>query len=200
MEGCASAPPPASSPGILLYPAAACRVTQRFFKTKVTAPPTVPTKRAEELTGDEATPPLYTLMLPNALSAIWLIKFGVCLRCRDISTEISRIRGKHGKLQWGGQNKKSISSYSGSFVPWHCFRVPLLLSHKFVMKSFVDSLLCYIYGIYCRIATQGRWDADNWVTKYSLLFSYNGVIFQYYKQGGRTKVCAFNPLRSKHAV
>ena len=50
-----------SSPGILLYPAAACLVTQRFIfkmadgKTKVTAPSTVPTKRAEELTGDEAT-------------------------------------------------------------------------------------------------------------------------------------------------
>ena len=58
----------ASSPGTLLYPAAPCLVTQRFFfkmadgeacssciKTKVTAPPTVPTKRAEELTGDEAS-------------------------------------------------------------------------------------------------------------------------------------------------
>ena len=55
----------ASSLGILLYPAAACLVTQSFFfkmadgkvyqgKDKVTAPPTVPTKGAEELTGDEA--------------------------------------------------------------------------------------------------------------------------------------------------
>ena len=55
----------ASSPGNLLNPAAPCLVTQRlFFKmadgkacsSEVTAPPTltVPTKRDEELTGDEA--------------------------------------------------------------------------------------------------------------------------------------------------
>ena len=53
-------------PGIFLYPAAPCLVTQRFFfeiataasqaciKTKVTAPPTVPTNRAEVSTADEA--------------------------------------------------------------------------------------------------------------------------------------------------
>ena len=55
----------ASSPGILLYLGAECLVTQHFFfkmadgkvciKTKVTALPTVPTKRVEELTGNEAS-------------------------------------------------------------------------------------------------------------------------------------------------
>ena len=60
----------ASFPGNLQYPAAPCLVTQQvvfkmaddeacsYIKTKVTAPPTVPTKQAEELTGDEARPGL----------------------------------------------------------------------------------------------------------------------------------------------
>ena len=50
---------PASSPGILLYPATPCLVTQRFLspsacvKIKVTAPSTVPAKRAKKFTEDE---------------------------------------------------------------------------------------------------------------------------------------------------
>ena len=50
----------ASSPGILgrSVPGYSALLFQdggrRSIKTKVTAPPTVPTKRAEELTGDEA--------------------------------------------------------------------------------------------------------------------------------------------------
>ena len=52
----------ASSPGILFYQAAPCLVTQRFIFTKVTAPPTVPSKGAEELTGDEASQALLSCL------------------------------------------------------------------------------------------------------------------------------------------
>ena len=40
-----------------------------------------------------------------------------------------------------------------------------------------------------RVATQGRQDANQWVTKYNLHYSANGVTFQYYTdQYGLTKV------------
>ena len=36
------------------------------------------------------------------------------------------------------------------------------------------------------IATQGRSDASQWVTKYKLLYSNDGVTFQYYKLPGQS--------------
>ena len=38
-----------------------------------------------------------------------------------------------------------------------------------------------------RIATQGRWDYDQWVTKYKLQYSKNGVNFLYFREQGQTK-------------
>ena len=40
-----------------------------------------------------------------------------------------------------------------------------------------------------RIATQGRYDANQWVKSYTVSFSHNGVKFYPYKQGGATRVC-----------
>ena len=39
-----------------------------------------------------------------------------------------------------------------------------------------------------RIATQGRYDADQWVTSYAVSYSLNNVRFIPYKEGRRTKV------------
>ena len=38
------------------------------------------------------------------------------------------------------------------------------------------------------IATQGRQDALQWVTKYRVSYSYDGLFFRYYKEGDYTKV------------
>ena len=38
------------------------------------------------------------------------------------------------------------------------------------------------------IATQGRNGYDQWVTKYKLLYSNDGVIFRYYRQQGQTTI------------
>lgn len=35
-----------------------------------------------------------------------------------------------------------------------------------------------------RISTQGRQDADAWVIKYRVSYSYDGVFFKYYKENG----------------
>ncbi len=37
-----------------------------------------------------------------------------------------------------------------------------------------------------RVATQGRSDATQWVTKYKLQYSKDGVNFQYYREPGKT--------------
>ena len=37
-----------------------------------------------------------------------------------------------------------------------------------------------------RVATQGRNDYPQWVTKYKLQYSYDGVHFQYYREKGQT--------------
>ena len=37
-----------------------------------------------------------------------------------------------------------------------------------------------------RVATQGRYDANQWVTKYNLQYGDDGVNFQYYKEHGQT--------------
>ena len=37
-----------------------------------------------------------------------------------------------------------------------------------------------------RVATQGRTDASQWVTKYKLQYSIDGVNFQYYREQGQT--------------
>ena len=42
------------------------------------------------------------------------------------------------------------------------------------------------------IRTQGRQDANQWVTKYKLFYSNNGVRFTPYKKGGRVKVGVSN--------
>ena len=39
-----------------------------------------------------------------------------------------------------------------------------------------------------RIATQGRYDADQWVTSYAVSYSMNNVRFIPYKEGRRIKV------------
>ena len=39
-----------------------------------------------------------------------------------------------------------------------------------------------------RIATQGRYDADQWVTSYAVSYSMNNVRFIAYKEGRRIKV------------
>lgn len=38
------------------------------------------------------------------------------------------------------------------------------------------------------ISTQGREDAHQWVTKYTVTYSYDGLIFWGYKEGGLVKV------------
>ena len=47
------------------------------------------------------------------------------------------------------------------------------------------------YTTLTRVATQGRSDHDQWVTKYRLQYSDDGVIFQFYKEPHQTspKVC-----------
>ena len=47
------------------------------------------------------------------------------------------------------------------------------------------------YTTLTRVATQGRSDADQWVTKYRLQYSDDGVIFHFYKEPHQTspKVC-----------
>ena len=42
------------------------------------------------------------------------------------------------------------------------------------------------YTTLTRVATQGRSDADQWVTKYKLQYSDDGVIFQFYKEPQKT--------------
>ena len=39
-----------------------------------------------------------------------------------------------------------------------------------------------------RVATQGRYDANQWVTRYTVSYSYNGVRFRPYKRGRLVKV------------
>lgn len=46
------------------------------------------------------------------------------------------------------------------------------------------------------IRTQGRQDANQWVTKYKLFYSNNGVRFTPYKKGGRVKVGISNYIYS----
>ena len=43
-----------------------------------------------------------------------------------------------------------------------------------------------------RIATQGRYDADQWVTSYAVSYSMNNVRFIPYKEGRRVKVMSFS--------
>ena len=42
-----------------------------------------------------------------------------------------------------------------------------------------------MYTKVSRVASQGRGDADQWVTKYKLQYSTDGVNFQYYKDEGQ---------------
>ena len=42
------------------------------------------------------------------------------------------------------------------------------------------------YTTLTRVATQGRTDNDQWVTKYRLQYSDDGVIFQFYKEPHQT--------------
>ena len=43
-------------------------------------------------------------------------------------------------------------------------------------------------------ATQGRGDHPQWVTKYKLQYSKDGVNFQYYREQGAEKVSQNNPI------
>ena len=36
-----------------------------------------------------------------------------------------------------------------------------------------------------RISTQGRQDEDNWVTKYHVTYSYDGIFFKDYEENGK---------------
>ena len=49
-----------------------------------------------------------------------------------------------------------------------------------------------VISIVKRIATQGRYDANQWVTSYTVSYSNNGVRFFPYKQARRTKVSQFH--------
>lgn len=40
-----------------------------------------------------------------------------------------------------------------------------------------------------RISTQARYDANQWVTSYTVSYSNNGVRFYPYREGRRTRVC-----------
>ena len=46
------------------------------------------------------------------------------------------------------------------------------------------------------VATQGRNGYDQWVTKYKLLYSYDGVTYHLYKERGENsgKVCCLSPF------
>lgn len=48
-----------------------------------------------------------------------------------------------------------------------------------------------VVSIVKRIATQARYDANQWVTSYTVYYSNNGVRFLPYKQARRTKVRQF---------
>ena len=52
------------------------------------------------------------------------------------------------------------------------------------------------YTTLTRVATQGRGDYDQWVTKYRLQYSDDGVIFQFYKEPHQTaaKVCRMSEM------
>ena len=52
------------------------------------------------------------------------------------------------------------------------------------------------YTTLTRVATQGRSDHDQWVTKYNLQYSDDGVIFQFYKEPHQTaaKVCKMSEM------
>ena len=43
-------------------------------------------------------------------------------------------------------------------------------------------------AIIIKCATQGRYDANQWVTSYSIRYGMNGFHFKIYKEGGRTRV------------
>ena len=51
-----------------------------------------------------------------------------------------------------------------------------------------------------RVCTQGRQNADQWVTSYYVSFSSRGQRFITYKEGRRTKVRYFRRLRPKVAI
>lgn len=54
-----------------------------------------------------------------------------------------------------------------------------------------------------KVATQGRFDKDQWVESYSLSSGYNGVYFELYKQFGEIKVRCFCITlfnKRKHAI
>lgn len=42
-----------------------------------------------------------------------------------------------------------------------------------------------------RVSTQGRQNAGQWITKYKLTYSYDGVFFKEYKEDGVAKVVIF---------
>lgn len=49
-----------------------------------------------------------------------------------------------------------------------------------------------VVSVVKRIATQGRYDANQWVSSYTVSYSNNGVRFFPYKQARRTKVRQFH--------
>ena len=44
-------------------------------------------------------------------------------------------------------------------------------------------------AVIIKCVTQGRYDANQWVKSYTVSYGMNGFHFQFYKEGGRTRVC-----------
>mgnify|MGYP001794565859 CR=1 FL=1 len=89
----------------------------------------------------------------------------------------------------GNGGLSASSYYNSALAPWHG-----RLNHRWSWspryrntKEWLQiyfNLLTRIKGV----ATQGRQDADQWVTKYKLSYSKDGMRFIPYKVGGRVKV------------
>lgn len=48
-----------------------------------------------------------------------------------------------------------------------------------------------------RVSTQGRQNAAQWVTKYKLAYSYDGVFYEEYKEDGNAKVVIYSEFKNK---
>ena len=128
---------------------------------------------------------------PNNVTCCWPTMLRPFAWAFKRESNVSAITTYLQKLQ---VSEKKLENYiKGETISFFVVNIQLWSCSTFLTKHFFyEDFFCFltlILYIHCRIATQGRWDADNWVTRYSLLFSYNGVTFRRYKQGSRTKVC-----------
>ncbi|XP_066014975.1 uncharacterized protein [Pocillopora verrucosa] len=61
-------------------------------------------------------------------------------------------------------------------------------------------LMTNLYVSVTRVATQGRYDWDEWVIKYHLLYSSDTVNFQYYRDQGQSEDKVFSGNSDRHSV